>query len=360
MENSMTILLLTLAVSLSAEAVAQDAVRESELQRQVVEVERQFADAERKMREQEAVDVEVEMRVAESQLEEAARRIGELSSRHLRVYGTGNWTVAQESNERPVLGITIGASSEDGVVAGVEILGVSPGGAAAEAGLHAGDVITTVNKEALSADSGQEANDKLLDFLSGVEQGDTLDVEYLRDGRVLNAVVSPRRMDARVFEFRGPGSDFQFPAPPHAPAAPTGSAFGQFLFMSGSGGWGDMEMVSLSEDLGRYFGTDEGVLVVSAPQDESLKLKDGDVIQSIDGRKPKSVEHTIRILGSYQSGESLELKIMRDKRRQTLKIQIPDNRSSRLERHFSPRVTVNAVRTGSLATNPSIAISTGR
>ncbi len=341
MENWKKILLLTMAVGLSAEALAQDAVEEEEMQRQVVEIERQLAEVERNLRENEAVDVEVEMRVAESQLAEAARRIGELSSRHLRVYGTGNWTVGPDTNERPVLGITIGASSEDGAVAGVEVLGVSPGGAAAEAGLRSGDVITTMNKESLSADSGQEANDKLLDFLSGVEQGDTLEVEYLRDGRVSNTVVSPRRMEARVFDFRGPESDFRFPVPPHAPGAPTGSGFGQFLFMSGNGGWGDMEMVSLSKDLGRYFGTDEGVLVVSAPQDESLKLKDGDVIQSIDGRKPSSVEHTIRILGSYQSGESLELKIMRDKRRQTLKIQIPDNRSSRLGPHTAPRVTVN-------------------
>ena len=53
-----------------------------------------------------------------------------------------------------------------------------------------------------------------------------------------------------------------------------------------------------------------------------------DVIQSIDGREPNSVSHAMRILGSYQSGEQLELQIMRDKRRQTVKIEMPDNRSS--------------------------------
>ena len=87
-------------------------------------------------------------------------------------------------------------------------------------------------------------------------------------------------------------------------------------------------MVRLTERLGKYFGTDKGLLVVRAPDDKTLKLEDGDVIQSIDGREPKSVSHAMRILGSYQSGEALELQIMRDKRRQTLKIEMPDNRSS--------------------------------
>jgi S1-C subfamily serine protease len=87
-------------------------------------------------------------------------------------------------------------------------------------------------------------------------------------------------------------------------------------------------MVSLTKDLGRYFGTDKGLLIVRAPDDESLKLRDGDVIQRIDGREPTSVTHAMRILGSYQSGETLEIEIMRDKKRQTVSVEMPDNRQS--------------------------------
>jgi len=61
-----------------------------------------------------------------------------------------------------------------------------------------------------------------------------------------------------------------------------------------------------------------------------LKLQDGDVIQSIDGRKPTSVNHAMRILGSYQSGETVKIEIMRDKRKQTISIEVPDNRRSAL------------------------------
>ena len=323
-------LLLASTVCLSTQVLAQTAPQDEV----VVRAESRIIDERRKIER-----IEIEMREAESRLAEAARRIGQLSSRQLQVVGSSGWNTTMDFNDRPVLGITIGNDPGDDVVEGVEIIGVSPGGAAAEAGLRSGDVITAVNEEMLSADNAEVANQKLLDFLSGVEEGDTLDVEYLRDGKVSTVEVSPQSILHRVFQFRGPGSDWHVSVP-HAPGSSGAPRvdFERFVFMSGAGGWGDMEMVELTEDLGRYFGTDEGFLVVSAPKGENLKLRDGDVIQSIDGREPRSVSHTIRILSSYQSGETLEIKIMRDKRRQTLKIEMPDNRIGRVDELLIPHV----------------------
>jgi hypothetical protein len=65
-----------------------------------------------------------------------------------------------------------------------------------------------------------------------------------------------------------------------------------------------MELADLSPALGQYFGTSQGVLVIRVPRDgEFLKLQDGDVILSIDGRIPENGSHAARILRSYQSGE---------------------------------------------------------
>ena len=50
----------------------------------------------------------------------------------------------------------------------------------------------------------------------------------------------------------------------------------------------------------------------------------GHVIQSIDGRAPTSVQHALRILSSYQPGENLELRIMRDRKRETLTVEMPE------------------------------------
>ncbi len=329
-------LLLAASVGLGTQAIAQSPQEDAAKELARVESDLARIEVQRVHVEDEMVDVDVQMRVAERHLAEAARRIGELSSRQLRGIGR-SWNFDFNFGDRPVMGITIGLSSADGAVEGVEVIGVSPGGAAAEAGLRAGDVITSVNKESLSDDSSEGANKKLLDFLSGVEEGDTLDVEYIRAGKVAVVEVSPRHTMQRVFDFIAPGSGLHFPSPPDVVIAPHAN-FERFVFMSGAGGWGDMEMVELTEDLGRYFGTSEGFLVVSAPAEADLKLKDGDVIQSIDGRTPKSVSHTIRILSSYQSGEKLEIKIMRDKRSRTLKIEMPDNRSSRIERFSVPRI----------------------
>ena len=62
---------------------------------------------------------------------------------------------------------------------------------------------------------------------------------------------------------------------------------------------------------------------MKAPKSDAFDLRDGDVIQNIDGRQPKDVRHALRILGSYAAGEKLELGIMRDKKKRTIDVEIP-------------------------------------
>ena len=57
----------------------------------------------------------------------------------------------------------------------------------------------------------------------------------------------------------------------------------------------DMELVTLTPKLGRYFGTDKGVLVVRAPSSAEFKLEEGDVIVDIDGRAPQNGAHAMRL-----------------------------------------------------------------
>jgi S1-C subfamily serine protease len=278
--------------------------------------------------------IEVQMREAEERLAEAAARVAELSTSRLPQF-----VQRMQRSMHPVMGITIGGDDAGGPVEGVVISGVTPGSAASEAGLRSGDIITAINGESFNADDPGQANQKLLDFMTAVEEGDTLDVEYLRNGQTASVEVKPRAMPDHAFAFRSP--DFRGFAVPGVPAAPAAPDARFFNFYAGSGSWGDMELVSLTEDLGRYFGTKDGLLIVRAPVDENLKLRDGDVIQRIDGREPKSVSHAMRILGSYQGGETLEIEIMRDKKRQTLEVEMPDNRQSEV-REFGFRVPAAA------------------
>jgi hypothetical protein len=99
----------------------------------------------------------------------------------------------------------------------------------------------------------------------------------------------------------------------------------QFAFARAEGVFGSAELVSLTPKLGQYFGTDKGLLVVRAPSDSRLKLEDGDVIVDIDGRTPANPAHAFRILGSYQPGEQLKLNVLRQKKRMTFEVTVPED-----------------------------------
>lgn len=329
MNTLKTLLPATAAMLLVGQAVAQtDEVR--------VEVDRDQEFVTQEVAERNA-EVERRMYDAERRMAEAARQIAELTHERLPQLEGMQQRIQIISSDRPRLGVSIGGENS-GPVKGVAIVGVTPGSAADDAGLRAGDLLTSVNGESLGAQNSEDATIRLLDFMQGVEEGDTLELEYVRDGKDGRVEVEPRPIESQVFAFAGDGRGFRMSPPnvavvPGAPNAPN-----QMVFHWSSDGWGDMELVELNAGLGQYFGTDEGLLVVSAPESASLQLEDGDVIQKIDGREPTSVRHALRILGSYQAGESLKLEIMRDKKRRTLDVEIPDDLSSGLVPEAAPVV----------------------
>lgn len=261
---------------------------------------------------------------AEARMAEAARQIAEITRE--RLPHMAEIERRFELSDKPRLGVTIDGDRQSGPVEGVGILGVTPGSAASDAGLRSGDIITAIDDESLSADSSDQANKRLLDVMQSVEAGDVLKVEYLRDGKVGSVEVEPGVVERNMFVWRGGGGPhfevLGIPNAPHAPAMVEKFKM-EFGFPWAGSGFGELELVELNEGLGRYFGTDRGLLVINAPESDAFELQDGDVIQSIDGREPKDVRHAMRILSSYQSGEKLKLGIMRDKKKRTLDVEIP-------------------------------------
>lgn len=312
---------------LAGQAAAQS---QEEAERKEAAVAAEAATAKAEARE---AEVARKLEEAERRMAEAARTIAELTSERLPQLAEFERRFEVIADGRPRLGVNIGESRDGGPVEGVKIVGVTPGSAADDAGLRSGDIITGLNGESMSADTSTEANRKVLDFMSGVEEGDVLDVEYLRDGKVGSVEVEPRPVEMSAWAFAAP-KDFRMPEIHVSPELAEKYAQ-SYRFAWPGNVWADMELVELSEGLGKYFGADSGVLVVSAPESDALQLEDGDVIMSIDGREPTSVRHALRILGSYQPGESLELDIMRDKRKRTLDIEVPDGRTGALY-EFAP------------------------
>ncbi|MBA3562782.1 MAG: PDZ domain-containing protein [Gammaproteobacteria bacterium] len=259
-------------------------------------------------------EIERKLDEAQERLEEAAREVAELSAEL-----GGGVAAAMEGlhfgMRRAMLGINIGGSS-DRNDDGVEVTGVSPGGPADEAGIEAGDVLVSLQGHALAAGGDGKPVRRLLDIMREIEPGERVTVEYLRDGNKEEAEIEAGEFGPHAF-LAGLGDEdfaFEFEFPPHFP--------GMSHFFSQ---WGRMELTSLTPGLGNYFGTDEGLLVVRAPENEALMLQDGDVIVSIAGREPESPSHALRILRSYRPGETLRIDIVREQEPQSLEFVMPEN-----------------------------------
>lgn len=213
---------------------------------------------------------------------------------------------------------------------GAKIEGITPGSPADKAGLKVGDIITKfagTSLGGLKAESEDESGPgrKLIALARKLEPGDTVRLEYRRGSDTKSATLVAEDLDGSMrMDMPGP-----VVAMPHMPDMNFEWSFGE--------PWGDLDMVSLNPDLGEYFGTKEGILVVKAPADSSLPLRGGDVILSIGGRRPTSQSHAMRILRSYESGETVSIDIMRKQKRMTLSWKVPESGERRMRHEMERR-----------------------
>jgi C-terminal processing protease CtpA/Prc len=266
-------------------------------------MDRMQADRERTQAER---DRDARLEDAKSRLEKAAAEVAALSS-EMANEAMQNFSVGRR---RSIIGVQI-EQADSG--AGARVREVSPGGAAEAAGMKVGDVIVAVNGVTIK-DGARE----VVRTLRKVEPETPVKIRALRDGKPKDFVVTARRFDSPGFVFRtDPDFDFNFDFDPST------LPFGAFGPSAVSGGLAGMQLTSLTPQLARYFGTDKGLLVLRAPKDDVYKLQDGDVILNIDGRVPTSGSHVTRILRSYQPGETLTMRIMRDHKPMDLQITLP-------------------------------------
>ena len=250
-------------------------------------------------------ELEARLEEARKQLDEAARRLAEL---HERTFETGRQAYSQADaffTKRAMLGVLLGGGdSADGVA----LVGVTPGSGAADAGLKSGDKLLVIGDVRLDDDDGYDALSK---FMKSVEPGESVALQYERDGELHDAVViTQTRSDHIAYILDDKLSNL-------------GNAF-DFDF-----NWGDIGMLrqrvlsgkgplltDMNEDLGEYFGVDEGVLVLEAPEDS--ELKSGDVLLELDGEAPESARDARRTIARAKS--DIDAQIMRKQRKRNVTV----------------------------------------
>jgi C-terminal processing protease CtpA/Prc len=318
-------------VLLAAPLAAQQQAQLSEKDRD--QAERQMKKAEQQMRE-----AEQQMREAEQQMQEAAARLGrsEATREHQR---TERKLVI--FSDRARLGLVLRPQANpksDAVGAYVEAL--TPGSPAEEAGLHPGDIIVKFNGEPLAAANpkGDEAESaptaRLMELAHGLKDGDEVTLEYRRGGDTKSVTltatraIGPRIRMVTVPE--PPDIDIPDIEVPDVPDIDVD-------IHTTARAWRDIELVALNPGLGEYFGTTEGILVVSTPSESPLKIKAGDVILKIGDRTPSSPAQAMRILRSYEPGDNVALQVMRKREKLTIPAQLPPHRTGILRWYGWPR-----------------------
>jgi len=88
-----------------------------------------------------------------------------------------------------------------------------------------------------------------------------------------------------------------------------------------------LRLAEINPDLGEYFKTDRGVLVLKAKADNDLQLESGDVILQVGDTQVNSPAEFMRALRDFESGDEFDIDIKRKRKDRTLKTVMPENRT---------------------------------
>lgn len=304
-----------------------------------------------------------ELREAQRVMRETSKRMAELS----RQLGEQRRTEARRllgNRDRAMIGIIMGDREPDG---GIRIIGVTPGGPSESAGVEVGDVLVMINGKSLSRD-GRSRGPSPSRMLRDLKSGDEVELVLEREGEVKELTVTatkmeaPRWIEAPVIAEAPeaplailPDWDFEFPAVDLERLQPeleklreylaeNGEIYSQYMqdwgrniapsirlnanrlgHLWGSGAaWRALELAPLNPDLGQYFGTDDGVLVLAVDEGSELNLRGGDVLMRVESQAVKTPREAMRQLNKHDSGDLVQVTVLRDRDEMNIMLEVPE------------------------------------
>jgi membrane-associated protease RseP (regulator of RpoE activity) len=243
--------------------------------------------------------------------------------------GMARGMAVRKAKLRPVLGVLLAPDER----AGVQITGITPGSGAAKAGLKSGDRIVSVDGKQVMGSNGSLRVENLRTLLGKLDAGKPVRIGYQRDGRSAVASVMPQA-EGHAFLLRG-DAPVAFPRdgtllPGVAPRihrevvrlgdCKDGACKG--LALAEAFRWHGLNLASVDPQLGRYFGTDRGVLVLSTGG-ALAELQPGDVVQKIDGKAVATPREAMAALHAKSAGSKVAVEYLRDRRTATAQVTVP-------------------------------------
>lgn len=298
-----------------------------------------------------------ELDAARTEVERAAEHLAELSSK----YDQAGAPIRIERRvlRKPVIGVLL--APDDG--AGVRIAGVTPDSAAAEAGLKSGDRIVSIDGKPINAGSGVARVDQSRELLASMDAKTPVKLAYSRNGKNQTVMLTPKVSNRLLFvpgadgeiDFDGDVRVFNLGDGQVKVIADntTGSATSARQHVQWGGAiapdvhrevirlsadckgddcklpvlaeafrWNGLNLASVDDGLGRYFGTKNGVLVLSTGKDMD-ELQAGDVIQRIDGKAVNSPRRAMEALRAQPAASKVKVEYIRDRKSSTAQVTVP-------------------------------------
>jgi C-terminal processing protease CtpA/Prc len=225
----------------------------------------------------------------------------------MMLFGASAYLQAGEHSEQGYIGVGISQiptqeKEELDVRFGVKIVSVNKESAAEKAGLKEDDVIQYFNEEKIRRVSD------LIDAVRDCKPGNKVKMKIVRDGKSKVVSITVDEYKPKKFFFKsGKGS----------------------FFSSHSNVYMGVRLLKLNKDLAGYFGVkkDGGALILEVEADtpaEEAGLKSGDVIVKVDGKDVADPGDVSEKLSDKEDGDKVELTLMRQKKKQTIKVELEE------------------------------------